>query len=33
MEAWQANRELVEGRHVRLEKDVSEADRRGRLLR
>lgn len=32
-EAWQANRELVEGRLVRLEKDVSETDRYGRLLR
>jgi micrococcal nuclease len=32
-EAWQANRELVEGRRVRLEKDVSDKDRYGRLLR
>jgi micrococcal nuclease len=33
MEAWQANRELVEGKNVRLERDVSETDRYGRLLR
>jgi micrococcal nuclease len=33
IEAWLANRELVEGKKVRLEKDVSEADRYGRLLR
>jgi micrococcal nuclease len=32
-EAWQANRLLVEGKSVRLERDVSEADRYGRLLR
>ena len=32
-EAWTKNRELVEGRWVRLEKDVSETDRYGRLLR
>jgi micrococcal nuclease len=32
-EATQANRELVEGKTVRLEKDVSETDRYGRLLR
>ncbi len=32
-EAWQANRELVEGRTVRLEPDVSDTDRYGRLLR
>ncbi len=32
-EAWQANRQLVEGREVRLEKDVSETDKYGRLLR
>lgn len=32
-EAWQANRELVEGKRVRLEKDVSETDKYGRLLR
>ena len=33
MEAWQANRALVEGKVVRLEKDVSEVDKYGRLLR
>ena len=33
VEAWQANRELVEGKRVRLERDVSETDRYGRLLR
>ena len=33
LEAWQANRELVEGKIVRLEPDVSEADKYGRLLR
>ena len=33
LEAWQANRELVEGEMVRLEKDVSEIDKYGRLLR
>ncbi len=33
LEAWQANRELVEGKEVRLERDVSETDRYGRLLR
>jgi micrococcal nuclease len=32
-EAWQANRDLVEGRAVRLERDVSETDKYGRLLR
>ena len=32
-EAWQANRALVEGRKVQLEKDISEMDRHGRLLR
>ena len=32
-EAWQANRKLVEGKKVRLERDVSEKDRYGRLLR
>jgi len=32
-EATQKNRELVEGKRVRLEKDVSETDRYGRLLR
>ncbi len=33
MEAWQANRKLVEGKEVRLERDVSETDKYGRLLR
>jgi micrococcal nuclease len=33
LEAWQANRELVQNRTVRLERDVSETDRYGRLLR
>jgi len=33
MEAWQANRRLVEGKEVRLEQDVSEKDKYGRLLR
>ena len=33
MEAWQTNRGLVEGKEVRLEKDVSETDGYGRLLR
>ncbi len=32
-EAWQANRALVEGKRVRLEKDTSETDKYGRLLR
>lgn len=32
-EASEFNRKLVEGRHVRLEKDVSEMDSYGRLLR
>lgn len=32
-EASEANRQLVEGKTVRLEKDVSETDRYGRLLR
>ena len=32
-EAWQANRELVEGKLVRLERDVSNTDKYGRLLR
>jgi len=32
IEAWQANRRLVEGKEVRLERDVSETDN-GRLLR
>lgn len=33
IEAWQANRRLVEGKRVRLEQDVSETDKYGRLLR
>ncbi|MFC2003002.1 thermonuclease family protein, partial [Chloroflexota bacterium] len=33
IEAWQANRRLVEGKIVRLERDVSETDKYGRLLR
>ena len=33
IEAWLANRELVEGKRVRLEQDVSDTDRYGRLLR
>jgi len=33
MEAWQTNRRLVEGKEVRLERDVSETDKYGRLLR
>ena len=33
MEAWQANRRLVEGKEVRLEQDISETDKYGRLLR
>ena len=33
IEAWQANRRLVEGKEVRLETDVSETDKYGRLLR
>ncbi len=33
IEAWQANRRLVEGKRVRLERDVSETDKYGRLLR
>ena len=33
IEAWQANRDLVEGKTVRLERDVSDTDRYGRLLR
>lgn len=32
-EATRANRELVEGKKVRLERDVSERDKYGRLLR
>ena len=33
MEAWQANRDLVEGKEVYLERDVSQTDKYGRLLR
>ena len=33
MEALQANRELVEGKRVRLERDVSQTDKYERLLR
>ena len=33
IEAWQANRQLVEGKRVRLERDISETDRYHRLLR
>jgi micrococcal nuclease len=33
VEAWQANREMVEGKVVRLEQDISETDSYGRLLR
>ncbi len=33
MEAREANRKLVEGKEVRLERDVSETDKYGRLLR
>jgi len=33
MAAWEANRALVEGKEVRLERDASETDRYGRLLR
>jgi len=33
IEAWQANCHLVEGKRVRLERDVSETDIYGRLLR
>lgn len=32
-QAWEKNKELVEGKLVRLEKDVSETDKYGRLLR
>jgi micrococcal nuclease len=32
-EAWQVNRQLVEGKEVRLVRDVSETDKYGRLLR
>ncbi|MEE8618914.1 MAG: thermonuclease family protein, partial [Dehalococcoidales bacterium] len=33
IEAWQANRLLVEGKRVHLERDASETDSYGRLLR
>ena len=33
IEAWQANRDMVEGKKVRLETDVSETEKYGRLLR
>ena len=33
IEAWQTNRKLVEGKEVRLERDVSDTDKYGRLLR
>jgi len=33
LEAWQANRELVEGKTIRLERDISETDKYGHLLR
>jgi len=33
MEAWRANRDLVAGKEVRLERDLSETDKYGRLLR
>jgi micrococcal nuclease len=33
IEAWEANRRLVEGKKVRLERDVSDTDKYGRLLR
>ena len=33
IEAWQANCRLVEGKRVRLQRDVSETDKYGRLLR
>ncbi|MFC1967150.1 thermonuclease family protein [Chloroflexota bacterium] len=33
MEAWNINRDLVEGKEVRLERDVSDTDEYGRLLR
>lgn len=33
IEAWQANRKLVEGKEVRLEQDISQKDKYGRLLR
>ena len=33
LEAWEANRWLVKGKQVRLEPDISETDKYGRLLR
>jgi len=33
IEAWEANRRLVEGKEVRLEQDTSQKDKYGRLLR
>ena len=33
IEAWQANRKLVDDKRIRLEQDVSETDKYGRLLR
>ena len=33
IEAWETNRDLVAGKVVRLERDVSETDKYGRLLR
>lgn len=33
IEAWEANRRLVGGKEVRLERDVTEKDKYGRLLR
>jgi len=33
MEAWQANSQLVVGKEVRLERDISKTDKYGRLLR
>ena len=32
IKAWQANCRLVEGKEVRLERDISETDKYGRLL-
>ena len=32
-ESWQANRQLVEGKEVHLERGISETDKYGRLLR
>ena len=33
IDAWHANRGLVEGKKIRLEKDVSDTDKYGKLLR